>query len=498
MKRRIMGLENEYGLTCTLNGQRRLSPDNVARYLFEKVIPGARNANVFLENGARLYLDTGFHPEYATPECDDIMELCIHDKAGERIVEDLLHQAEKRLREDGISGNILLFKNNTDSAGNSYGCHENYLVSRDVSFQRLAEALIPFFVTRQIFAGAGKVLQTPRGFHYCLSQRAQHICQEISGATTSSRSIINTRDEPHADAERYRRLHVIVGDSNMSEIATYLKVGTTAIVLDMIEDGYFDRDFSLQSPVQAIRDISHDPTLRETVKLKDGRSMSALEIQREYLEASRNYYDHQEPDSVTRDVLDRWTDLLDRLETDPMSCWREIDWVIKKDLIENYMARHRLSWRDPRVSLIDLQYHDIRPDRGLYYRLVQKDMIERLSTDEAIEQAKHTPPQTTRARLRGEFIRRANLKGKDYRVRLGLPEAERPGARDHPLQGPVPGPRRARRAPDPLVLAPPPVPSPPPGGEGQGEGETTRSCGPSPQPSPWKGEGAEWERLPGP
>ena len=181
MKRRIMGLENEYGLTCTLNGQRRLSPDNVARYLFEKVIPGARNANVFLENGARLYLDTGFHPEYATPECDDIMDLCVHDKAGERIVEDLLHQAEKRLREDGISGNILLFKNNTDSAGNSYGCHENYLVSRDVSFQRLAEALIPFFVTRQIFAGAGKVLQTPRGFHYCLSQRAQHICQEIWG-----------------------------------------------------------------------------------------------------------------------------------------------------------------------------------------------------------------------------------------------------------------------------------------------------------------------------
>jgi len=285
MKRRIFGLENEYGLTCTLNGQRRLSPDNVARYLFEKVIPGARNANVFLENGARLYLDTGFHPEYATPECDDVAELVIHDKAGERIVEDLLHQAEKRLREDGISGNILLFKNNTDSAGNSYGCHENYLVSRDVSFQRLAEALIPFFVTRQIFAGAGKVLQTPRGFHYCLSQRAQHICQEISGATTSSRSIINTRDEPHADAERYRRLHVIVGDSNMSEVATYLKIGTTALVLDMIEDGFFDRDYSLQSPVQAIRDISHDPTLREAIKLKDGRSITALQLQLEYLDA---------------------------------------------------------------------------------------------------------------------------------------------------------------------------------------------------------------------
>jgi proteasome accessory factor A len=222
---------------------------------------------------------------------------------------------------------------------------------------------------------------------------------------------------------------VIVGDSNMSEIATYLKVGTTAIVLDMIEDGYFDRDFSLQSPVQAIRDISHDPTLRETVKLKDGRSMTALEIQREYLESSRNYYEHQEPDPVTRDVLDRWQDLLGRLDSDPMTCSREVDWVIKKDLIETYMQKHRLSWRDPRVSLIDLQYHDIRPDRGLYYLLAKNDMVERLSTDEQVEQAKHIPPQTTRARLRGEFIRRANLKGKDYRVdwvylKLNDPERE--------------------------------------------------------------------------
>src|ERR1043165_3741309 len=257
MKRRIFGLENEYGLTCTLNGQRRLSPDNVARYLFEKVIPGARNANVFLENGARLYLDTGFHPEYATPECDDVAELVIHDKAGERIVEDLLHQAEKRLREDGISGHILLFKNNTDSAGNSYGCHENYLVSRDVSFQRLAQRLLP-----------------PRGLHSCLSQRAQHICQEISGATTSSRSIINTRDEPHADAEKYRRLHVIVGDSNMSEVATYLKVGTATLVLSMIEEGFSVHGMELEDPVKAIREISRDPTVKRKVKLDDGRQLT--------------------------------------------------------------------------------------------------------------------------------------------------------------------------------------------------------------------------------
>jgi proteasome accessory factor A len=429
VKRRIFGLENEYGLTCTLNGQRRLSPDNVARYLFEKVIPGARNANVFLENGARLYLDTGFHPEYATPECDDIMELVVHDKAGERIVEDLLHQAEKRLREDGISGNILLFKNNTDSAGNSYGCHENYLVSRDVSFQRLAESLIPFFVTRQIYSGAGKVLQTPRGFHYCLSQRAQHICQEISGATTSSRSIINTRDEPHADAERYRRLHVIVGDSNMSEVATYLKVGTTALVLDMIEDGAFDKDLSLQSPVQAIRDISHDPTLKETIKLKDGRSITPIQLQREYLEHAIRYVGTIDADPVTKDLLARWGDTLDKLATDPMQLNREADWVIKKELIETYMTRHRLSWRDPKVSLMDLQYHDIRPDRGLYYLLAKRDQVDRLITDEVVERAKHVPPQTTRARLRGEFIRQATLKGKDYRVdwvylKLNDPERE--------------------------------------------------------------------------
>ena len=216
MKRRIFGLENEYGLTCTLNGQRRLSPDNVARYLFEKVIPGARNANVFLENGARLYLDTGFHPEYATPECDDVMDLVVYDKAGERIVEDLLHQAEKRLREDGISGNILLFKNNTDSAGNSYGCHENYLVSRDVSFQRLAEALIPFFVTRQIFAGAGKVLQTPRGFHYCLSPaRPAHLPGDLRGHHLvplhhqhARRAPRRRREVPAAPRDRRRLEHV--------------------------------------------------------------------------------------------------------------------------------------------------------------------------------------------------------------------------------------------------------------------------------------------------
>ena len=217
MKRRIFGMENEYGLTCTLNGQRRLSPDNVARYLFEKVIPGARNANVFLENGARLYLDTGFHPEYATPECDSIADLVVHDKAGERILEGLVRSAEQRLREEGIRGEVFLFKNNTDSAGNSYGCHENYLTSRRDDFGHYAEVLIPFLVSRQIYAGAGKVLQTARGAMYSISQRAEHIWEGVSSATTRSRPIINTRDEPHADAERYQHLHMIMDNSNMNE-----------------------------------------------------------------------------------------------------------------------------------------------------------------------------------------------------------------------------------------------------------------------------------------
>ena len=416
MKRRIMGLENEYGLTCTLNGQRRLSPDNVARYLFEKVIPGARNANVFLENGARLYLDTGFHPEYATPECDDLLDLCTHDKAGERIVEDLLHQAEKRLREDGISGNILLFKNNTDSAGNSYGCHENYLVSRDVSFQRLAEALIPFFVTRQVFAGAGKVLQTPRGFHYCLSQRAQHICQEISGATTSSRGIINTRDEPHADEEKYRRLHVIVGDSNMSEFATYLKVGTTAIVLSMVEDGFIKRDLALEDPVRAIKEISHDVACKRRVKLKRGKEFSAIEIQREYLDLALEYYQGQERSPQVADLLEKWQYVLDKLAEDPMTLHRELDWVIKRELINAYISRKGCSFDDQRVFMMDLQYHDVKRTRGLYYLMLRDGLIDRVITDEEIERAMTTPPQTTRAKVRSDFIKFANEKNKSYDV----------------------------------------------------------------------------------
>ena len=284
MERRIFGLENEYGVTCTLRGQRRLSPDEVARYLFRRVVSWGRSSNVFLENGARLYLDVGSHPEYATPECDSIADLVVHDKAGERILEGLVHSAEQRLREEGIRGEVFLFKNNTDSAGNSYGCHENYLVERDGDFGKFTDVLIPFLVSRQIYAGAGKVLQTARGAMYCVAQRAEHIWEGVSSATTRSRPIINTRDEPHADAERFRRLHVIVGDSNMSEYTTFLKVGTTSILLRMLEEDPSPwRDLTLENPIRAIREISHDITCRRRVRLANGRELSAVEIQSEYL-----------------------------------------------------------------------------------------------------------------------------------------------------------------------------------------------------------------------
>src|SRR6187401_565716 len=282
MDRRIFGLETEYGVTCTYRGQRRLSPDEVARYLFRRVVSWGRSSNVFLRNGARLYLDVGSHPEYATPECDSVTDLVAHDRAGERILEGLLVDAEKRLHDEGIAGEIYLFKNNTDSAGNSYGCHENYLVSRHGEFGRLADILIPFLVTRQLICGAGKVLQTPRGAVYCLSQRAEHIWEGVSSATTRSRPIINTRDEPHADAERYRRLHVIVGDSNMSETTTMLKVGSATLVLEMIEAGVPLRDFTFENPIRAIREISHDITGRRPVRLAGGGEVSALDAQMDY------------------------------------------------------------------------------------------------------------------------------------------------------------------------------------------------------------------------
>jgi proteasome accessory factor A len=417
MERRIFGIENEYGVTCTLRGQRRLSPDEVARYLFRRVVSWGRSSNVFLANGARLYLDVGSHPEYATPECDSLYDLVSHDKAGERILEQLLASAEMRLEEEGIHGEIYLFKNNTDSAGNSYGCHENYCTSRKDDLSHYAEVLIPFLVSRQIYAGAGKILQTARGAMFCMSQRAEHVWEGISSATTRSRPIINTRDEPHADAEKYRRLHVIVGDSNMNEYTTYLKVGTTSLLLRMLEEpSVVLRDMTLENPIRAIREISHDITCRRRVRLANGREVSALDIQSEYLERAMKYAERRELSPQEKQSLQMWEHCVTQIEKDPLLLQRECDWVNKYHLVEAYRAKHGLDLQDSRVALLDLQYHDINRERGLFYKMQSRGLVERVCADADIAQAVEYPPQTTRARLRGDFIRRAKERKRDYTV----------------------------------------------------------------------------------
>jgi proteasome accessory factor A len=416
MERRIFGLENEYGVTCTLRGQRRLSPDEVARYLFRRVVSWGRSSNVFLENGARLYLDVGSHPEYATPECDSIEDVVAHDKAGERILEGLVTGAEERLEEEGIRGEIYVFKNNTDSAGNSYGCHENYLVSRHKDFHRTVDVLIPFLVTRQIFVGAGKLTQNPRGTGYTVAQRADHIWEGVSSATTRSRPIINTRDEPHADAERYRRLHVIAGDSNMSEYATYVKVGTMVALLQMIERDVVFRDLTLENPIRAIREVSHDTTCTRKLRLANGRELSALDIQWEYLDRAMRFARSPGFPPQVQAAVDRWEHLLTGLEKDPMTLDREVDWVMKYRLLDRYSAKRGLSLSDPRMSMMDLAYHDVDRTRGLYYMMENAGLTDRVVSDEKIADAVVRPPQTTRARLRGAFIKAAKARKRDFTV----------------------------------------------------------------------------------
>jgi proteasome accessory factor A len=416
MKKRIYGLENEFGIAFTSHGRRTLPSEKVVRYLFEKLITTEGFLNVFLENGARFYLDTGCHPEYATPDCASPLDVTIYDKAGERILENLLQSAQGKVREEGFHGNLAIFKNNTDFVGNSYGCHENYLAERTSDFYYMAEQLIPFLVTRQIFTGAGKVFRTRRGTVFHISQRAQHIRQKISGTTTNERSIINTRDEPHAIKEKYRRLHIIVGDSNMSEYTTYLKIGTTAIILEMIEDDFITPNFSLRNPVRAIKDISRDLTCREQVPLNNGKKYSALELQKEYLELAHRYYSTRPKSEMVTDILDKWEDVLTKLEEDPMQLHRKVDWVTKMNLLKAYGERTKQpsETSGDRMLMLDLQYHDIRRDKGLYYLLERKDKVDRLTTDEAIDKAMVDPPQNTRAKMRGELIKLAKMKRIPY------------------------------------------------------------------------------------
>lgn len=418
MDKRIFGIETEFGITFSSQNSRPLSPEEVARYLFRKVVSWGRSSNVFLANGSRLYLDVGSHPEYATAECDDIAQLIAHDRAGELILNELVTEAEHRLALEGFKGQVFLFKNNTDSAGNSYGSHENYLIGRKGEFSRLAEILIPFLVTRQLIAGAGKLHTVAGQPHFSFSQRAEHIWEGVSSATTRSRPIINTRDEPHADAELYRRLHVIVGDSNMSETTSMLKVGTVDLILRMIEAGVLMRDLRLENPIRSIREISQDMSGKVPVKLANGRVLSALEIQREYFEKVSDFLQSAGAHTpLVPKIMDLWQRSLTAIESgDYSGIDTEIDWAIKKKLIDSYQRRHDLSLDSPRLAQLDLTYHDISPKRGLFYLLQARGAAARVSDDATIQLAAEAPPESTRAALRGRFVSAAQAAGRDYTV----------------------------------------------------------------------------------
>jgi Pup amidohydrolase len=360
--------------------------------------------NVILPNGARYYVDHA-HPEYSSPECSNARNAVVWDKAGERILEASIEAARIILPE---SEGVFIYKNNSDGKGNSYGCHENYLVARQTPFPVLVKHLIPFFVTRQLFAGAGKVGVENRAdeVDYQISQRADFFEVEVGLETTFKRPIINTRDEPHADPERYRRLHVIVGDANMSEMATYLKVGSTALVLQMIEDDFIADDFTLAEPVRALKVVSHDPGCRSTIELADGRKLSAVELQWEYLRLAKKYAQDNDVDVVSADVLEHWERVLEGLETNPLSLAADLDWVAKLELLEAYRERDDLDWSHPKLKQVDIQYHDVRRDKGLYSKLLRNGKMTRVVTDGEIEFAVDHPPEDTRAYFRGECLRR--------------------------------------------------------------------------------------------
>jgi proteasome accessory factor PafA2 len=363
--------------------------------------------NTVLTNGARYYVDHA-HPEYSTPECADPLELVCADKAGERILTRSMQAARRLL---GADQEVVVYKNNSDGKGNSYGCHENYLVDRAVPFATLVRHLLPWFVTRQVFTGAGKVGgENGTGVSgYQLSQRADFFEEEVGLETTLKRPIVNTRDEPHADPQKYRRLHVIVGDANLCEVATFLKVGATAIVLSMVEDDFVDKDYSIVTPVPALRAVSHDPTCRATIELVEGGRTTAVELQWEFLRLAQKYADETGLEAcggedVGTRVLERWEAVLGALERDPMSLDGQLDWVTKLGLLEAYRERDGLEWSDPKLALLDLQYHDVRRDRSLFERLVRAGKVERLVEEDDVTTAMTEPPASTRAYFRGRCL----------------------------------------------------------------------------------------------
>jgi proteasome accessory factor A len=444
--RRVMGTETEYGVSVpghggisamtassqVVNGYVSATPlrDRRTRWDFEEENPlrDARGfdvgagmsdhaagepddelglANVILPNGARLYVDHA-HPEYSTPECTNPRDVLLWDKAGERI---MALAAQRALQVPGTSA-LQLYKNNTDGKGASYGTHENYLMPRQTAFGEVVRHLTPFFVSRQVVTGAGRVGigQDGREDGFQLSQRSDFFEVEVGLETTLKRPIINTRDEPHADPDKYRRLHVIIGDANLAEVSTYLKVGTTALVLAMIEDGWLTSngiDLGVDGPVGALRQVSHDPSLKALVTLRDGRKLTAVQLQMEYLEQARKHVEDRlgsDADAQTVDVLDRWESVLTRLPTDVWSLAGELDWVAKLQLLEGYRDREGLDWSAPKLHLVDLQYSDVRPDKGLYNRLVARGSMQLLLGEDEVQRAVAEPPEDTRAYFRGRCL----------------------------------------------------------------------------------------------
>jgi proteasome accessory factor A len=417
--RRVYGVETEFGLTHRPETGRGLPPDELARYLFRPVVEFGRSSNIFIPNGSRLYLDVGSHPEYATAECDDLIDLIASDRAGERVMHDLAVEAEERIHRDGFTGQVYVLKNNVDSAGNSYGSHENYLIPRTTHFRRLSGILLPFLVTRQIITGAGRVVpaEERREAHFAFSQRADHMWEGISSATTRSRPIINTRDEPHADAANHRRLHVIVGDSNMSTTTSLLRYGSTDMVLRMIEAGVPIEDFELENPIAAIRDISHDITGRAGVRTRTGEQVTAVEIQRGiFKRVSRFISEHGAHHEHVDQILELWERALEAVESGDHSLIdQDIDWAIKKRLVEDVSNQRGLGLDHPRLEQIDMAYHDVNPERGLFHLLVRRGRATDIVTNEQITRAMTTPPPT-RAAIRGEFLSTARAYGAECTV----------------------------------------------------------------------------------
>ncbi|GAB77158.1 proteasome accessory factor A [Austwickia chelonae] len=418
MDRRILGLETEYGVTCHTEKDHRPGTDDIVRHLFRDIVRRHRSSNVFLRNGGRLYLDVGNHPEYATAECDTLPDLLAHDRAGILILHDMVARAEELMAEESPDVTVFLLRNNVDSVGNSYGCHENYLIDRSTDLTVLSTALTPFLVTRQLVCGAGRLVVAPDGrARYCLSQRAEVIWEGASSATTRARPMINTRDEPHADASRHRRLHVIVGDSNMAESSTLLKVATLDLVLRALEAGRLPPDLTPVDTASAIRTVGHDLTGRAVFRTASG-TVGAVDVQRAYhVLAAEHLAEHGPSRPWDEAALSLWDEVLGAVEAgEAHRVARHVDWAAKHMLLTRQVARHGLDWSDPRLAQLDLLYHDIDPRRGVAARLEKAGHLHRWTTEEDAREAMTGPPSTTRARLRGAVVAAAEESGRPCRV----------------------------------------------------------------------------------